>query len=289
MVFYSTLVIGCFDCQILVPKMRHQDWKEFTSGFIAANINIIITYPFNKTMFRQMVHYISLKEALKQLKSEGALFLYRGVLPPLIHRGTTTSLMFGTNAKYSRLIQETTPIQNKSVISVASAVMAGCTEAALSPVERIQVLLQDSKNHSRFKNTIDAFSQIRRLHGFTEFYRGVTAVLVRNCPANVVYFSAIEYFSKPNPSFLLQFFTGACIGALISTANFPTNVCRTHMMVQLGGPFVSILHVFKTLLHERGIRGMFRGVHLNYTRSFLSWGIITVVHQRLRALLDKHY
>jgi hypothetical protein len=52
----------------------------------------------------------------------------------------------------------------------------------------------------------------------------------------------------------------------ISTAFYPLNVVRTHMMIVVGGPFVSVFKVFSSLFMERGIRGMFKGVHANYTR-----------------------
>ena len=61
----------------------------------------------------QVVHHISVLEALKQLKHEGPLVLYRGVFSPLVHKSTTTSIMFGTYSQYSRLITENTPLQNQ--------------------------------------------------------------------------------------------------------------------------------------------------------------------------------
>jgi len=54
-------------------------------------------------------------EALKQLKQEGPLILYRGVFSPLALKCATTSIMFGTYSQYSRLIRENTPIQNQVI------------------------------------------------------------------------------------------------------------------------------------------------------------------------------
>ena len=57
------------------------------------------------------------------------------------------------------------------------------------------------------------------------------------------------------------------------------------MQLVIGGPYAKFLTVFKDLLKNRGLRGMFAGVHVNYTRSFISWGIINfmyeVIHERL--------
>ena len=65
------------------------------------------------------------------------------------------------------------------------------------------------------------------------------------------------------------------------------NVVKTHMMLAIGGPFVSVFKVFTSLLVERGISGMFKGVHVNYTRSFLSWGIINVSYERINETLKR--
>lgn len=94
-------------------RVQLRDWKEFMSGFFAGQFNVFATYPIHKTMFRQVVHHISVVEALRQLSREGSLVLYRGVLPPLIHKSISSSIMFGTYSKYSRILAEKTPLKNK--------------------------------------------------------------------------------------------------------------------------------------------------------------------------------
>lgn len=42
------------------PKSLHPDWREFACGCGAAIINITITYPINKLIFRQVTTLISL-------------------------------------------------------------------------------------------------------------------------------------------------------------------------------------------------------------------------------------
>jgi hypothetical protein len=59
------------------------------------------------------------------------------------------------------------------------------------------------------------------------------------------------------------------------------------MQKTLGGEFRSFGHVFLALYRERGVWGMFRGVHVNYTRSFISWGITNVSYEYLRTHLSK--
>lgn len=129
-------------------KWRHvsgpNDFKDYTCGFAAAIINISVTFPINKIIFRQMLHGHSVRSAASSLRAEGLRVLYRGVGPPLIQRGTTLSLMFGTFGTYGYLLEK----YSQSVIPSPyarfslAAIFAGSTEAVLCPLERIQMLLQ---------------------------------------------------------------------------------------------------------------------------------------------------
>lgn len=120
---------------------------------------------------------------------------------------------------------------------------------------------------------------------------GLTAILLRNGPSNVIFFGCRDKlrlsFSEEltNVRMLADFISGACLGAFISTVAYPINTTKTHMQKTCGGKFRSFHSVFYELLRERGPKGMFRGVHINYTRSFLSWGIINVTYEYLHTLL----
>jgi len=278
-----------------------QEWPDYVSGWGAAVVNIFVTFPINKTMFRQQVHGVSTINAIKMLKEEGAIYLYRGILPPLLQKSTSTCIMFGTYSHYNRLMSDFLGIDtntyntNSVKVKALAAFLAGCTEATLIPFERVQVLMQETKYHGMFKNTPNAFYLIYTNYGLREFFRGLTPILMRNGPSNVIFFTSREKLKNMLPpewtergkftTYLADFITGALNGALISTIFYPVNVTKTHMQLKIGGPYSSFWTVFKDLLAKRGIRNMFAGVHVNYTRSFISWGIINfmyeLIHERL--------
>lgn len=66
--------------------MTSQDYREFLCGYGAAFINICLTFPINKVMFRQMAYGIKTNSALLQIQKEGVNYLYRGFLPPLFQK-----------------------------------------------------------------------------------------------------------------------------------------------------------------------------------------------------------
>ena len=151
----------------------------------------------------------------------------------------------------------------------------------------------------RFCNYL--YLQLRAKFGVREYYRGATAILLRNGPSNMIFFYARERiptefltelrernFGGSNiklGTYISDFLCGSVTGAFISTLFYPVNVTKTHMQLKIGGSFLSFFSVFKKLLKDRGFRGMFRGVHMNYSRSFISWGIINttygIVHEHL--------
>lgn len=284
----------CSECYNVPPKRDSvfsdkMEWREYLAGWGSGVINITLTFPVNKTMFRQQLHGITAMDALSQLKNEGLLNLYRGILPPLLQKSANTGLMFGSYEQYRRLLLE----QSFSPVSslTTAAFFAGCTEATLSPFERVQTLMLDQKYEGKFRNTPHAVSVLWSAYGFREYYRGLSAILLRNGPSNIIFFGVREPLRESLPShldrlsLLADFLSGACLGAFISTVMYPINTTKTHMQKVLGGEFLSFRRVFLQLLKERGPRGMFRGVHINYTRSFMSWGIINMSYSILMDML----
>lgn len=107
--------------------------QEFTCGFGAAVVDVFITYPLNKLMFRQQLHNILLRTAIKQIRHEGVAMLYRGLLPPLIHKTTCRSIMFGMYDEFQRTAKCSQYQQGQCAFLCKSgaAFMAGSVEALL--------------------------------------------------------------------------------------------------------------------------------------------------------------
>ena len=69
--------------------------------------------------------------------------------------------------------------RNVSVRSsiVIAAFCAGCTEAILTPFERIQTLMLDHKWSGQFRNTPHAFVSLTQ-YGVREYYRGSVILVI---------------------------------------------------------------------------------------------------------------
>jgi len=270
------------------------DAREFVCGCGAAGINILTTFPLNKVIFRQQIYGIEASAALRQLRQEGVMLLYRGILPPLVQKTSTLSIMFGMYNHFNRLLVGQCRWLPLRVRQGTSAILAGCVEATLTPFERIQTLLQDPCYHGRYRNMAHAVREIGQKYGVREFYRGLTPILLRNGPSNVVFFllrSEMKQSMPPSRStameFVENFICGGILGAFISTFFFPTNVVKVRMQSQVGGKFESFFTALSIIYNERNrsMALMFRGVHFNAIRSILSWGVINASYELLKQLL----
>ena len=274
-----------------LPSME----EEFVCGWGAAFINITCTFPINKAIFRQQLQGIHGYKAVRQLKSEGLRNLYRGLLPPLVQKTTTLSIMFGSYHNFQLSLDSAYPTVPRPVNHAVAAMMAGTMEMTLAPFERIQTLLQDRTYQMRFNNSVHAARELWAF-GIREYYRGGTIIFLRNGPSNVFFFLGREFLNDHAPSldkdssrFAKDFICGACLGAIISTGFFPLNVVKTRMQSRLGGPFYGVWHTFQEVWVERNrsMSNVFRGFHLNYTRSFISWGIINASYEYLLQLFRR--
>ncbi|XP_012933669.1 solute carrier family 25 member 51-like [Heterocephalus glaber] len=253
--------------------------KHYLCGCCAAFSNIAITSPVQKVLFWQQLYGINTQDSVLQLRRDRFQNLYCGILPPLMQKTTTLALMFGLYEDLSCLLHKHVSAPELATRG-AAAILAGTTAAIFTPLERVQTLLQDHKHHDKFTYTYQAFRALK-CHGIRDYYRGLVPVLFHNGFSNVFFFGLQGPIKEHLPTatthsaHLVNDFTcGVVLGAMLVFLFFPVNVVKTHIQSQIGGEFQSFSKVFKTIWLEwnRKLTNLFRGAHLNYHRSLISWG-----------------
>lgn len=356
------------------PHISDNSGAEFLRGMVASAINIILTFPLNKLISRQVYEGLSMRDAFHTMRVEGVSNLYRGVLPPLLQKGVSMGVCYGafdfyfhaltyafTGRVESRPATDVPSSESSWGIRGAAAVLSGSTEALFTPFERMQTILQHRHYTDSFSNTADVARKLRP-YGLSEYFRGGSAILLRNGPANAFFFllrepvrnllpappmvsapsaaaavasagrhssSAAEDSSlrldaaqgrragsggtAPALSLLApaaapmagagvpvpagvavplpgvphrawniarDFFSGAVLGASLSTIFYPLNTVKSVMQLQIGGRHRGIVETMRQVYHERqGIAGMYRGVGGNAVRALLSWGIVNASYE----------
>lgn len=206
--------------------------KHYFCGCCAAFNNVAITYPVQKILFRQQLYGIKTRDAILQLRKDGFRNLYRGILPPLMQKTTTLALMFGLYEDLSRLLRKHVSNAPEFATRSVAALLAGTTEAILTPLERVQTLFQDHKHRDKFTNTYQAFRALR-CHGVAEYYRGLVPILFRNGFSNILFFGLRGPIKEHLPTATTQsahlvndFICGGVLGAMLGFLSFPVNVVK---------------------------------------------------------------
>lgn len=226
--------------------------------------------------------------AVKQISREGIHLLYRGILPPLCQKTLSLSIMF---SMYEGCKQRLFLITGNSGLSkVFAANIAGTAEALLMPLERVQTLLQDWRYHDKFKNTSHAFRYLLTNYGVAECYRGLVPIIYRNGLSNLMFFTLRDQSKTlmgDQESLLTNFVSGAVIGGFTSTVFYPLNVIKIHMQTKIGGNFEKFMVATRDIYisRNRSLTSFYKGVHLNYMRSFISWGVINASYDFLKDIV----
>lgn len=110
----------------------------------------------------------------------------------------SVSIMFGGFGQYKKWADTKFTFSPPVARLALAACLTGATEAVLTPLERVQMLLQDRSYHRQYKNTMDALVKMKRF-GLAEYYRGLTCVLMRNGPSNILFFGLRDEIKKLMP------------------------------------------------------------------------------------------
>lgn len=145
----------------------------------------------------------------------------------------------------------------------------------MTPNERIKCLLQ-AKGH-KYKGTIDCAIKLYKSGGIQNFYKGLTATLMRDIPAKAGYFVTYELLkrkikiNKKNQSKLTPFKTiliGGISGIVNWTIAMPFDVAKSRYQIAPEGAYRSLFHVYKDLFKSDGFLGFYKGFTPVLLRAF---------------------
>lgn len=108
-------------------------------------------------------------------------------------------------------------------------VFQDCLKFVCCILQRAQTLLQTPKFNREIAGAYDAIVHVNK-YGLKEHYRGLTAILCRNGPGNILFFGLRgplrDLFPRGDTAAATMtndFICGAMLGAVISTFTFPIN------------------------------------------------------------------
>lgn len=206
---------------------------------------------------------------------------------------------------------------------IAGGVSAAISKTTVAPIERVKLLLQvqhiskQIKPEDRYKGMVDCFVRIPKEQGWTAYWRGNMANVIRYFPTQALNFAFKDKYKQvflggvdKNKQFWRYFMgnlaSGGAAGATSLCFVYPLDFARTRLAADVGKSereFKGLGDCLKKIYKSDGITGMYRGFGVSvqgiiiYRASyfgffdtakgllpdpknagfFLSWGIAQVV------------
>lgn len=231
----------------------------------------------------QLPEYTGTYDCIRKIfANEGVKGFYKGMATPLIG---VTPMYAITFFGYSLGMKLQTPANGTEYTSLqifnAGMLSAIFTTALNGPGERVKCLLQvQSANQSSpalYSGPIDCVNKLYRQGGLRSVFRGTFATLLRDVPANGVYFCSYEglkaKFRLENGSSELSalstIFAGGTAGIIFWISAIPVDVLKSRLQTAPDGQYPNGLRdVFTSVIRLEGIRGLYKGATAVFLRAF---------------------
>lgn len=294
---------------------------NFACGSVAGAIGATVVYPIDLVKTRMQnqrtgkMEIVSGERALyrnsldcfgKVIRGEGAIGLYRGLLPQLVGVAPEKAIKLTMNDLVRGLLRD----KNSGNISIVSEVISGGTAGAsqvifTNPLEIVKIRLQVqgeavklNPNHVR----IGARSIVKEL-GLKGLYKGAGACLLRDIPFSSIYFTAYshlktDFFHEGRPTgpaghkkklSPLEFLSaGAIAGMPASFLATPADVIKTRLQV-IPRPgqqtYHGIIDAATKIYCQEGFTAFFKGGPARVFRSSPQFGVTLLSYELIQRLL----
>ena len=283
--------------------------EHFFFGAIAGGIGAAFVYPIDLSKTRMQNQRIvegveplyknTFDCALKVIRHEGAIGLYRGLLPQLVGVAPEKAIKLSVNDLLRGWFGEEDIEGNKQValpLEIIAGGSAGASQVMFTnPLEIVKIRLQTIGEQVRLEGATPkgAVTIVKEL-GFFGLYKGASACLLRDVPFSAIYFpayaSAKELCTgdkdKASPLDLLT--AGAMAGAPAASLTTPADVIKTRMQVTGSGgkkPYNTIPEAAVDIMKNEGPTAFFKGAAARVFRSSPQFAVTLMCYELLHNLV----
>ena len=278
------------------------DWRPWLAGAMSGNLLTLVGHPFDTAKTRLQAdntRFTSPLQCVRQtIQQEGALALYKGLLPALLTSCVTSGLRFGVQHRINgwlaarlREKSETSGKASFAQLPLRSRVLAegggGAACGAVlplvfTPMELVKVKRQVMRDNQ--VTNMQVARSVYREHGLRGMYTGYWLTVVRSTVGNATMFGTFEIFRAmfialgwAEDDISGHMLSGLLSGVASWLVTFPVDAAksRQQLQVQSRAPPLSAAATLRELAREgalyRGlspvvIRSM--PVHLVYLPSY---------------------
>jgi len=260
------------------------------------------TQPTNVTPLRYQGTLHAFKTIMKE---EGPWAVYKGVQSPLVGMALLNSVLFLSYGQAKALIQKDNEHLTIPQYFLCGMFVGLSVSFVESPVDLFKSQLQSQGvggGKAKYSGFIDCARQIASNQGVRGIYQGLQATLIRDIPANSLYFGVYELSRKsmvkqgqrvedlPAWKVLLA---GGLGGMAYWAFVYPTDVIKsslqTDSIVRSERKYSGYMDAAKKIHKADGIKGFFKGFTPCMIRSFPANAVCFLAYEYSKKLIDKSF
>ena len=246
---------------------------DFLIGGTAAIISRTATAPIELIRLQKQNNYLKHNTFSNVLKKEGIRHLWKGNYTNCIRVFPQYAINFMLYKKFQKNIKKN--IENDNIVHLLSGAASGIISImTIYPLETARSHLALQINYSKYSGLINVF-QKRTLR---ELYAGSKLTCMGYGPWNAINFASYNYYKNKfkfyedkSPS-LYKLLCGGFAGSTAITVTYPTDLVRRRLQMQsfsLEVPrYNGIIDCVRKIINTEGIRGLYRGLSINYIKTF---------------------
>ena len=267
--------------------------SDFLIGGIAAIVSRTATAPIELVRLQVQNNYLKQNSISYVLKNEGVRHLWKGNYTNCIRVFPQYAINF---MLYKNFQDNLKPyIKNDTMLHLTSGGASGVISImSIYPLETARSHLALQTNHSRYSGLTDVFRKL----SLRELYAGSKLTCMGYGPWNAINFAAYNFYkhqfkeySEDNPN-AYKLICGGLSGMTAITITYPTDLIRRRLQMQSFSEEVprynGILDCIRKIYSSEGLYGLYRGLSINYIKTFPTLAIQFFTLDTLREKISKY-
>ncbi|XP_026103620.1 calcium-binding mitochondrial carrier protein SCaMC-3-like isoform X1 [Carassius auratus] len=283
-------------------------WRQLMAGAVAGSVSRTGTAPLDRLKVFLQVHGQSSDKGtvwrgLRAMVKEGGLAaLWRGNGINVLKIAPETAIKFMAYEQIKRLMRGskeggTLKVQERFV---AGSLAGATAQTVIYPMEVLKTRLTLRKT-GQYSSVADCAKQILQKEGVLAFYKGYLPNMLGIIPYAGIDLAVYETLKNawlqrysegsPDPGVLVLVGCGTASSTCGQLASYPLALIRTRMQAQAsvkGAPQLSMLTLFRSIVAQDGVVGLYRGIAPNFLKVIPAVSISYVVYEHMRALIFRY-
>uniref|UniRef100_A0AAR2LIT7 Solute carrier family 25 member 23a n=1 Tax=Pygocentrus nattereri TaxID=42514 RepID=A0AAR2LIT7_PYGNA len=280
-------------------------WRQLMAGAMAGSVSRTGTAPLDRLKVFLQVHGQSsdkgsVWKGLKDMVKEGGLrALWRGNGINVLKIAPETAIKFLAYEQIKRLMHGSKDGGSLKVQErfIAGSLAGATAQTIIYPMEVLKTRLTLRKT-GQYSSVVDCARQILKKEGMQAFYKGYTPNILGIIPYAGIDLAVYETLKNTwlqrhrgdstDPGVLVLVGCGTVSSTCGQLASYPLALIRTRMQAQAsvkGAPQLSMLSLFRSIVAQEGVVGLYRGIAPNFLKVIPAVSISYVVYEHMRKVL----